>query len=147
MSSIGSRFFAFSKKRFSTKFRWPMCDNGKVVRASINLGTPSTTNLSISYPIAKIGSFIFSKIWKWVLTQKCHFSVTPKKVPISANMGPILDFRLDIESEGLSFLCQIQFQKIIFFSLWAFGQKSKFHFFRIYPWNNVLRLIFWLKRV
>ena len=84
-----------------------MCDHGDLYRAIKNWRTRGPTNLPISYPRPKIGSFVFTKIRKWVLTQKCHFSMTPKKVPILAKMGPILDLRHDIESEGLSFLCQI----------------------------------------
>ena len=84
-----------------------MCDHRKTSRAIQNFVTTAPTNLPISYPRPKIGSTVFTKIRKWVLTQKCHFSMTPKKVPILAKMGPILDLRHDIESEGLSFLCQI----------------------------------------
>ena len=84
-----------------------MCEHGKVLRDIKKRQHVAPTNLPISYPRPKIGSTVFTKIRKWVLTQKCHFSMTPKKVPILAKMGPILDLRHDIESEGLSFLCQI----------------------------------------
>ena len=124
-----------------------MCDHSDLYRAIKKRRPGAPTNLPISSPRPNTGSLVFTKIRKWVLTQKCHFSVTPKKVPISAYMCPILDFRHDIESEGLGFICQIHFQKIMFFSFRAFGQKSKFHFFIIYPLDSVLGLIFWPKRV
>ena len=84
-----------------------MCDHGKGCGADIIFYSGAPNKLSISYPRPKIGNTVFTKIRGECLTQKCDFLVTPKKVPISANTGPILDFRHDIESDGLSFLCQI----------------------------------------
>ena len=84
-----------------------MRDHGKVLRDIKKIYSGASTRVPISYPRPKIGSTVFAKIRKWVLTQKCHFFMTPKKVPILAKFGPILNLRHDIESEGLSFLCQI----------------------------------------